>query len=477
MLKIILTILLFGCSSALFSKSLNSIEGFAPSYVGEKVAIFEIEDYMSMLTKRIATSEVKADSTFELNFFNDRTRKFRIEIGENHFHVYAQPDGEYKLYVKESSPYLDKNAKGIEVEFFFIDLDSTDINYKILMFEEASLNFLKRNYNHESKSSSRFVEELDTFKLIVQNEYKDDTSTFFKKYVRFAIASLDNLSFSGGRNKYEKYDFYIKPETVWYQNDRYMEYILKYYENYAYEISDQLNESFYQGVIKSSPTIVINKLGADYALDNIRLRELVMIKMLSDVFYTGDYPQTNILTMLDSIGSNGLFEENQKIASNIKYRLLDLVPGAKMPDFRLKVKGEAKSKTDYSGKHLYIQFVKEGFSKSENDIELIRPLYDKYMRYTEILTIVVTEDEELLSDPSKYIQEYKIGWETSFVKPDDQILEKLNVKTYPHYILMDAAGYVVAAPALSPRPDNEYETIEKALHGIKKYRERLEKEK
>lgn len=475
MLKIILTILLFGCTSTLFAKSLNTIEGFAPSYVGKKVAIFEIDDYMSMLTTKIATAEVKADSTFELNFFNDRTRKYKIEIGQNHFHVYTQPDAKYKLYVKESSPYLDKNATGIEVEFFFIDLDSTDINYKILMFEDASLNFLKRNYNHEAKNSTQFVEQLDTFKIEVHNFHKDDTSTFFRKYVRFAIASLDNLAFSGGRNKFEKYDFYIKPETVWYQNDRYMEYVLKYYENYASEISSELNESFYQGVIKSSPTMVINSLGADYALDNIRLREMVMIKMLSDVFYTGDYPQTNILTMLDSISNNGLFEENQKIASNIKYRLLDLVPGAKMPNFRLEVKGESKSKNDYKGQHLYIQFIKEGSSKSENDIELIRPLYDKYMRYTEMLTIVVTDDEDILNDPSAYIKKYKIGWETSFIRSDDEILGKLNVKTYPHYILMDAAGYVVAAPALSPRPNNEYETIEKALHGIHKKRERMEK--
>lgn len=474
MLKIILTILLLGFTSTFFAKSLNSIEGFAPSYVGKKVAIFEIQDYMSMLTTKIATSEVQADSTFELNFFNDRTRKFRIEIGQNHFHIYTQPNSKYKLYVKESSPYLDENAKGIEVEFFFIDLDSTDINYKILMFEDASLNFLKRNYNHEAKNSSQFVEQLDTFKIEVHNVYKDDTSTFFKKYVRFAIASLDNLAFSGGRNKYEKYDFYIKPETVWYQNDRYMEYVLKYYENYASEISNQLNESFYQGVIKSSPTIVINSLGADYALDNIRLREMVMIKMLSDVFYSSDYPQTNILTMLDSISNSGLFEENKKIASNIKYRLLDLVPGSKMPNFRLDVKGEQKSKDDFKGKHLYIQFIKEGSSKSENDIELIRPLYDKYLRYTEMLTIVVTDNEEILNDPSDYIKKYKMGWETSFISSDDEILEKLNVESYPHYILMDAAGYVVAAPALSPRPDNEYETIENSLHAIKKYRERME---
>lgn len=476
MLKFTFTSIFLILTSTVFAKSLTTIEGFAPSYVGKKVAIYEIQDYVSMLTTKIATSQVKVDSTFELNFFNDRTRKFRIEIGDNHFHVYAQPDGDYKIYVKENSPYLDENAKGIEVEFFFIDLDSDDINYKILMYEEASLNFLKRNYNHEAKNSSQFVEQLDTFKLEVHKVYKDDTSTFFKKYVRFAIAAFDNLAFAGSRNKFEKYDFYIKPETVWYQNDRYMEYILKYYDNYAFELSNKLNESFYQGVIKSSPTLVINALGADYALDNIRLRELVMIKMLGDVFYSDDYPQTNIITMLDSISNHGLFEENQLIARNIKYRLIDLVPGAKMPDFRIKVNGETKSKDDFKGKHLYIQFAKVGSKRSENDLELMRPLYDKYMRYTDMLTVVVTENEEILKDPSNYIKKHNLSWGTTFIDPDDEILEKLNVASYPHYILMDAAGYVVAAPALSPRPDNEYETIENSLFDIKKRRERMEKE-
>lgn len=474
MLKFIpISILLLFVATA-FAKPITSIEGFAPTYVGKKVEIFEIQDYVSMLTTKLATSEVKADSTFELNFYNDRTQKFKIEIGENHFHIYSQPNGDYKIYVKENSPYMDENAKGVEAEFFFIDLDSTDINYKILMFEDASLNFLKRNYNHEAKNSSKFVEQLDTFKLKVHEFYKDDTSTFFKKYVRFSIASLDNLSFSGSRNKYEKYDFYIKPETVWYHNDRYMDYILKFYDNYSFELSNKLNEAFYQGVIKSSPTIVINALGADYALDNIRLRELVMIKMLGDVFYSDDYPQTNILNMLDSISENALFDENKMIATNIKYRLMDLVPGSEMPNFRLEINGDRKTKNDFKGKHLYIQFVNEGSKKSENDLKLMRPLYEKYMRHTDMLTVVVTNDELLLSDPSEYIKKHKISWSTTFIKPDDDIIKNLNVASYPHYILMDAAGYVVAAPALSPRPDNEYETIENALHAIKKRRERMD---
>ncbi|MDX1653017.1 MAG: hypothetical protein R3277_11025 [Brumimicrobium sp.] len=458
-------------------KGIVTIEGLAPSYVGDRVEVYEIQDYLSMLTTRIASGEVKSDSTFTVTFFNESTRKLRIKVGKKHFHIYAQPGANYKIYVEKSSPYTEAGSLlPEETEFFFVDLDSTDINYKVLMFEDATLEFLKRHYNHKELKSPAFGAHLDTFKLQASEFYKEEEDEFFKTYVRFSFASLDNLAFSGSRNRYEKYDFYIKPETVWYQNDRYMDYVLNYYDKYAYELSDKVNEAFYQGIIKSSPTKVMNALGADYALDNIKLREMVMIKMLGDVFYSGDYPQTNILTMLDSLTKHALFPQNGEIAGNLKYRLIDLVPGGKMPDFFVKVNGERMAKSDFSGKHLYVQFIQEGAKKSENDIELMRPLYDKYLKYTEFLTVVVTENENLIQDPSPYIKKHKMGWKTSFVSPDDPLLKSLNVASYPHYLLMDATGNVVAAPALSPRPDNEYETIDKTLFSIKKRREQMEKE-
>jgi hypothetical protein len=43
--------------------------------------------------------------------------------------------------------------------------------------------------------------------------------------------------------------------------------------------------------------------------------------------------------------------------------------------------------------------------------------------------------------------------------------------------LVDAQGYIVSAPALSPRPNNEYDTIERNFFEIKKILDRLKKER
>lgn len=465
--------LLFAVSG--WAQSITTINGLAPAYVGEKVEIFAFVDYVSRVKEKLAEAEVKEDSTFSLTFYNEITRKLRVEIGVNHFLLYVQPENDYKLYVKGFSPYLGKEAKKVEAEFFFVDLDSSDINYKILMFEDRQLTFLKKNYNRTSLDSPEFMSAMDTFKLESARLYEDDTSSYFQNYVRYSFAALDDLAYQGHRNRFEKYDFYIKPQTVLYQNDRYMDYILQYYDKYSYQLSDKLNQKFYEGVIQASPTIVMNALGADYALDNVRLRELVMTKMLADVFYSDDYPQTNILTMLDSISEHALFDANKTIASNLKFRLLELVPGAEMPEFVLSINGHKKSKGDYRGKHVYIQFIQKDALKSESDLPLMKPLFEKYGKYTDFVTIIVAEEgDSIFESTDEYKKNNAISWEVSVIDKNDPILDRFGVSAYPHYIFMDAVGYVVQSPALTPRPDNEYDTIEKLLYRVFQRRKAME---
>ena len=475
---IIIQCLFFACFlPTLLAEDINTVEGFAPEYVGEKVQIHAISDYLTMNTEKIAEGVVKKDSTFSLSFYNDTTRKIKVTIGKNRFHLYIQPKADYNVYVKNENPYGVNHPDGNDIEFFFIDLDTTDINYKILIFEDEVMNFIQKNYNHTTRSSTEFAEKLKQFKDTITEKYKDDSNKYFKIYVKYAIASLDNLSFKGSRNRYEKYDFYIKPETVWYHNDRYMEYILNYYDRYSYQISKDLNQAFYDGVIRSSPTLIMNNLGKDYALGNLRLRELIMLKMLRDVYQSSKYPQTNILTILDSISTAGLFEENRPIATHLKSRLTDLTPGSKMPEFSLPtVDNQQLTKSDFKGKHVYIQFVRAGAQKSEQDLHLIKALHKKFSTAVHFLTIIIPEDNQQIESQSAYIEKHGIEWSYSFLNKNNSFIENCKVINYPYYILMDAQGYVVSAPALSPRPNNEYETIEPTLRKIKKIREEEEEE-
>jgi hypothetical protein len=46
--------------------------------------------------------------------------------------------------------------------------------------------------------------------------------------------------------------------------------------------------------------------------------------------------------------------------------------------------------------------------------------------------------------------------------------ESYSIEAYPQYTLIDAFGYIVASPALSPKPNGQYETIDKTFFYIKR---------
>lgn len=453
----------------LFSSTITTLKGKAIHYVGKRITIYTIDDYLSNVTTPIASSIVASDSSFSLSFPNTLTQQIKIEVGKDFLYIYVEPGENYNLYIDGKNPYPSPDAPGVNLRYLFLDLDSSDINYKTLIFDNQKMAFLDQFYNYHGTHSIQFVQKLDSFKTVTHTKYASDTSAFFKVFVKYSFASLDDLQFVGNRNNYEKYDFYIRPSTVWYRNNRYMSYIKKYFDRHLHELSNDESIKFTNGLLKSSPTLLMRALNDDYTLRNLRLRELILIDMLSEAFNEPGYPKNNIITVLDSIAHHALFSANEVIAKNIKYRLVHLAPGAMMPDVSFNINGTKKSITTYKGNHVYIQFIDQN-NLSLDDLKLLKRLHKKYNDYIDFLTILTVKDSNtLLENPEKFKDKYGITWDFAVIKQSANQLNQLNVVNYPYYILMDANSQVVAAPALTPRPNGEYHTIEIDLYKIARH--------
>jgi hypothetical protein len=321
-----------------------------------------------------------------------------------------------------------------------------------------------------------FAQKMEEFKTLVEKKYNlNDTIIKYQKgspenylnvFVRYSFASMDNIQYAAERNRYEKHDFYIKHSPVEYQNDEYMAYINAFYEKMTPRLSMETNNRVYLGLLKSSPTMIMRALGAEYTLINMRLREMIMIKMLSEEFYSKDFPQTNILTVLDSVSNHGLFDANAVIAKNMKLRLTELTVGGKAPDFVLKnEKGETKLLTNYGKKHLYIHFYDPSSSKSTIELEPLKKLYETYKE--DIQFVTVYPDKEYKSEDIKLYLE-SIPWEKCKTDISSPVWNNYKIETFPNYVLIDGYGYVVGAPALGPMPNGQYETIDKSFFYIQK---------
>jgi len=460
--------LLFTFSAAAEDK-ITVISGYAPAYAGKQIELFQIMDYISMKQERIASATVGADSTFTFSFFLKETQKLFITCNNNKGYLYANPGGRYDVFMPDRNQHDPYRPLGNNVELSFFGLDSTDINYKILTFNRWSDEFLATFYTFHNAAEVYFAKRLDTFKLDVAEYYKNDSADyFFRTYVKYSLAKIDDFRFTGSRNQYEKYDFYLKSFPVSYQNDAYMEYVKHYYEKLMPRIDKKINESVYLALLKSSPTLMMRALGQEYTLNNNRkLRELIMIKILGESYYDNDYPQTNILTVLDSVSRFGIFEQNRVVASNVILRLTELAQGSRAPDFTIaNASGELYNLKKYDGKYLYLFFVKPSGNDTRKHVELLTPIFQRYSSTVRFLMVI---KKDAASDANAIAELQKsVPWESIAVDERHAIYSDYQVVSTPYYVLLDPGGYVVGAPALTPVPNGQYETIDRTFFLIKK---------
>lgn len=464
MKSLLLLIVLFCCAS--LDAQIIKIAGFAPSYVGKSVEIYTIDDYFSMKESLLARAEVKSDSTFRLITEISKTQKIIIKSNNNEGFMYVQPGGDYEIFFPDRDKYDPYRPNGNSVEVAFYDLDSTDINYKILGFERWVDHFVGNNFYIKNADPQKFSESMDRFKTNVEKAYKDDTSTFLKTFVRFRIASLDNIQTAAERNRYEKHDFYIKYSPVSYENDAYMSYIKDFYQNLMPRLSNEANQAVYEGVLQSSPSVIMRALGSEYTLINMRIREMIMVNALAEVYHSGDFPQTNIITILDSVSTNSLFDANAVIATNLKRRLTDLVPGVKAPSFFLSyADGTAKTLANFEGGHLYLHFFQPNSLENRKELGLLKEMHKRYSEQIQFVTIYQQTDT-LSTEGKKAIE--SITWDAVGISDDNTIWKNYQVKSFPHYVLIDALGNIVMSPALGPTPNGEYQTIDLTFFDIQK---------
>ena len=464
-MKIILSILIFGVLfTNLYAKKVT-ISGKAPSYVGNSIEIFEYKDYLSKLERQISSTTVEKDSSFTLQLQVSEIKKVIIKSGNNKGFIFVQPDASYTILFPDKDKYDPYRPAGNNVEVAFFDLDSLDINYKILSFQRWIDNFMGVNYYKSTTEPKDFVQSLDRFKTNVEKAYASDTNTYFKTHVRFSIAGLDNIHNIAERSQYEKYDFYLKKSPIEYSNEAYMEYTTDFYKKLLPRLSNQTNQAVYEAVLKSSPTLVMKALGGEYTLSNLRLRELVMIQSLAEEFVSGQFPETNILTIFDSLEQRCMFKENQIITKNLRQRITSLNPGGRAPDFVLVEEGKpTKTLFNFEKKHIYIHFFDPESEQTSKEIPLLNQLNQMYGQYVQFVSVY--KYGSLSEKGKKRIS--AINWDVYGLPASSSIWKNYSIETFPQYTLIDAVGYIVSSPALSPTPNGQYETIDKTFFYLKK---------
>ena len=467
-MKFLLAIILI-CFTLVKSHAVDhEIRGFAPDFVGEKVELFTCQDYVTLSRIKLGEGRVNPlDSIFHISISTEATFKGVIELGKTEASIYVAPNTSYDVYFPAVKNQV-ISFQNRKTELIFFGLDSTDINYRVLQYNQWFDSYVA--YHEKNIAKGQFLVYLDTFKIYVAEAYEEVKDEYFLTYVRYNIGKMEQAF--GGNSKsslrLETYLNYIEPFPVYYENDQYMNFFKGFYssgfEDYMPTIEAEINMAIYY----ASPSRLMNVLKQDLFLSKPEIREMVMIDKLGKQYYNRNDQKRNILLMLDSLSNFASSQVNATIARNVTTYLTSLEPGFPAPPINFERSSESVENVNwktYRGKFVYLNFFETWNDQAKTDMLIIFDLKKKYGDYVSFLSICTDKEEDSYLS---YMNEHtEFDWDIFYVGNDSNLKDDYRLKIVPSYFLIDQSGFIALAPAPTPAPDGEYESIDKTFYFIK----------
>ena len=438
--------------------------GYAPQFVGEKVTMYTYSDYITLTKVAIGESIVGADSLFKIQNRTKTTIKVLIEISKTEAELYLSPNTNYQIeyYKPKDAPISFANQK---VEALFYGLDSTDINYRVLQYNQWLDKYIY--YNRYNIKKYGFSPYLDTFKIYAYDTYKDLKAPYFINYVRYHIATMERTKDSS-KNKKAKantYLEYIHPYPVYSNHDQYMKFVKSFYPKDFEAFLPQIKASIYLALDDKSPTKLMKALKKDPILQIEELRELMMVNMLGNSYYKRGYDRSSIVTILDSVSRFSNYKPNARTAHNMLTYLTKLENGYPAPELNMtNSSGDVVNWGTFKGKFVYVNFFASWNQTSVTEIKLIKALKTKYNNE---IAFVSFNMDKTVEDYNRFMEQNNdIDWDVFYLGESHDLIDQFNVKSIPQYFLIDQEGFIALAPAKRPSPNGEYESIDKTFHYI-----------
>lgn len=443
------------------------ISGKAPAYSNRKIIAYRCMDYVSMHKSEIAQSSIDAMGNFQLVFDATEIMEVNLKIDGVHCLLYVQPDANYSISIPAINENAIKSLSNNEIEILFDSLETYDINNLILDFEERIDAFV--GYYFVIMGSKAYHQEIDTLKEYLSKVYKQVDNPWFKQYVFYSVASLEQV---GGLNvdmnklKMMLFAGYILKQDILYYHPKYMAFFNQFYTD-VFKLADDKDERNLSEAInfKKSLRLLNEVLKKDEFLKEDKLRELVIIKALGEEYYSYNYYQENIISILDSIQTTSIFPEHKIIAKNMIDKLTRISVGYTAPDFRLVSNKQTEIVlSQLKGKYVYLHFWASWHAAGQNEMKIMAELHKKYGRDVYFLSVNMDEDPEKWKNFLKIHPE--MNWTHVHYANQPQLFELYGLQTLSQYYLIGPDGKFLQSPAYKPTPNGSNISIDKTFFEI-----------
>lgn len=441
------------------------IKGSAPTYQGREIAAYSYKDLVTYTPIKIGSCQVDDSNHFYIQLPDIKSSQYIfLSINNQKGSMYVTPGRTYDVaFPPPDTTHYENPYTTHLIELSFLIKDPNDINNLVIDFNNEYEQFYNHCYIFYLRKQAE--PHLDSFYVAMQHRYANISNPYFKGYVQYTIAEMDINILEGEKTLGKKY---LEHQPVLYHNYEYMKFFNDYFDDYVeqyaltkegVDIDGYVAKGDYQGI---KEVLKINPLLAG----NDSLCELVLIKGLGEMYYSGQYNKNNIKSLLHTIATQSKIEEDKIIANNMLNSFSSVMGGAEAPDFALKdINGSVTSILDFRGRYLYLCFFKSTSEACQSELMVISSLYKKYGK--KMYFVCVSEDAKIDVMKDFLTKNKTYNW-TFLYDEGGRLLQKYNTKALPEFFLIDPRGRFYLSPADSPSHGIEL-TFDKILEHKKRH--------
>lgn len=428
------------------------IQGHADFAAGEEIRLLVYEDLLTYTPTLAASSKIAADGQFELTYSTPQVLLAQLEIRTSKAEFFIEPSHSYSFTIDMDPALFNLYAPQDYDGFLHIvnnNPDSKDLNSKInyfsrfynALFDHFSFKIL---YDHDAAS-------YDSVKTIMNGKFdvRNNPYDFYQSYQFYEMSNLDRIYWQ--KDADSLYNKYLNNDHILYNHPSYMNFFNSFYDDYVF-MSAKINMETVLACINNNSNYrqLFDALGTDEFLVNERIRELVIIKNLGQLYLSHpEFNKDNIISLLEEISETTHFVEHKSLVDNMLHFVSKFSDTQLVKDVKLKeVNGKDFSFKKMRGKWVYVYFFRTDCLECIREMQMLREINEKFKDSLSVVSVCVDFDKYKLQNLlNKYPQ---FDWKFVYFNQQYEWLNQLEVNALPDFLLLSPEGNIYERYLPSP---------------------------
>ena len=430
----------------------TKIQVHFPGSKNHKAFLWTYDDLVSYQERVVGRtiSDAHDNLIFTLNNKNIMSVKIQVEFFK--IEIYVEPNKDYLIEVQpvnfNNRDFYPKNIIGyLTPEFKIVKPQQHEINSELEAINEVFAEFYDSNYVflYQNRLPLGTFEKLN---IKIDSLRKKSSTNFARKHINIQFTQLNLLLRKTGTPLVVKE--YFKGENILYNDKIYMDFFNSFWSNYLMVSLRGLRYGQLDSVINNARSYyaLTRLIESDPYLKDPKLRELVVLNNLKEMYSDWRFNKSAIRDILSDISANGLTPENKKISVNIRKALLKY-DNDQAPDFRLPnmAGDEYFSKESFEGKYIYLNMWNEKCPKCLAQMDYEKELFLDMDDIINFVSVYVGPDT---AAARKIIEKRDYKWTQLYYNEDFEFIKNYKMELFPYYILLGKEGNIEWYPAKFP---------------------------